>query len=576
MICLRLIAVALLGLSACGVGETLDGPVEEPIEPWFEEVSGELGLDFRHRSGAAGELLFPEIMSGGVALLDADLDGDLDIFFVQGAYRRDEAPGELWRNDGGRFSRVEPFLESSSGDPSSNTVSDYGMGVAAGDVDADGDVDLFVTSAGRDRLLLNETVFGEVDISPAIRFVDATDAGFGGETGASGDAWSSSAGFFDADADGDLDLFVTRYVRWSPASDLDCAAPSGGPDYCSPLSYSAPLPDLLFRNDGPDAAGRPIFREISSQAGLRRSSGNGLGLAFLDLDQDQDLDVFVANDQTANHLWRNLGDGRFEDVAAEMGVAVGPSGQARAGMGVATADLDDDGDQEILVVNLERQADALLQNEGAFFRDVTGARGLGTVSRALTRFGAVFGDFDLDGSLDLFLANGRVTRPAGSSTAAEGDPFAEPNLLFAGDASGRFQPRPVLEPNLSATSRAAAGGDLDGDGRLDLVVANRDGPAHVLRNVRPGHWLLLDLVNSPGRTAVGTRVGVRVGDRTLYRFVSPASSYQSSHDPRLHFGLGSAADLGEVVVEVQWPDGTLEDFGPLAVDRVHVIRRTDP
>ena len=288
----------------------------------------------------------------------------------------------------------------------------------------------------------------------------------------------------------------------------------------------------------------------------------------------------MANDQTPDQLWRNLGDGRFRDVAPEMGCAVGITGEARAGMGVATADLDDDGDFEVFVVHLERQADALWRNEGAFFRDMTGISGLGSASRRFTRFGVGFVDFDHDGHQDLYVANGRVTLPASSGVPIAEDPFAEPNLLLAGAPDGRFhlaEPAGGTEIPLVATSRAAAFGDLDGDGGVDIVVVNRDGRAHVLRNLSAdrGHWLLLELVNWPGRTHLGAQATVHWRGRTFRRRSAPTSSYQSSHDPRLHFGLGvgSPGAPDRATVEVRWPDGTVENIGSLAIDRLHVVRR---
>jgi hypothetical protein len=530
--------------SGAGAGEPTAGP------PWLEECAGERGIDFVHRSGHEERFLFPEIMGGGAALCDLDGDGDLDAYLVQSGSLVDPAAdgaNRLYANRGdGRFDDVT--TASGAGERG------YGMGVAAGDVDGDGDTDLYVTNLGANALLANQG---------GLRFADATR-----ESGTGDDAWGTSAAFADLDADGDLDLFVANYVFWSPADELVCETSVVGPDYCSPKSYGAPAPDTLYRNEGD---GR--FADVSAAAGLRGAFGNGLGVLCADFDVDGRTDVFVANDGTVDQLWRNEGGWRFRDVALRAGCAVDQNGAPKAGMGVAAADLDDDGDEDLLVVNLADETDSLYRNDGGVFADRTAASGLALASRAYTRFGVGLVDLDQDGRLDLFEANGRVTRPTSPPAS---DPYAEPNLLFRGLSDGRFEevlPRGGTRAPLVATSRGAAFGDVDGDGALDVLVVNRDAPAHLLRNVHParGAWTALRVLDERGADALGAVVTARVGERSLTRVVRSAASYCSASDARVHLGLGGAEQLAGVTV--RWPDGARERFGDLSAGTVHVLRR---
>ncbi|MCZ6596728.1 MAG: VCBS repeat-containing protein, partial [Planctomycetota bacterium] len=479
---------------------------------WFEEVAAERGLVFVHETGHDGKYYLPEIVSGGAALVDVDGDGDLDAYLVQGGgvlVPPEERPGNvLLLNDGtGHFEDV------SAGSGADDRG--YGMGVACGDPDRDGDVDLYVTNVGPNVLLENDGLG---------RFTDATEKAGVGHPG-----FGSSAAFFDSDHDGDQDLFVVNYLRWSPAAELTCRNATSVPDYCAPMTYDAPARDVLYRNEGGGA-----FVDATVAAGIDRGFGNGLGVVCGDFDGDGLVDVFVANDAMPDQLWINQGAGRFADEAFYAGCAVDQDGRAKAGMGVTAADLDDDGDLDLLVCNLTEETNSLFRNEGGHFRDATNIAGLGFATFPFTGFGLAWVDFDHDGRLDLYQANGRVNlqpREWGK------DPYAEPNLLFRGTAGGRFeevQPRGGVGAELVHTSRAAAFGDVDGDGAIDVLVVNRDAPAYLLRNAVAdrGHGIIFRVLDERGSDALGATLTLKAGERTITRDVRSAYSYLASNDPR--------------------------------------------
>ncbi len=527
------------------------GATASPTAPWFEEVASRRGLSFIYQSGHADRYYLPEIMGGGAALFDMDNDGDLDAYLVQAGDllnpSGDRRGNRLFRNRGdGSF---EDATKGSGAD-----VRAYGMGVTAADYDNDGDTDLYVTNLGPNVLLRNDG---------GGRFTDVTDA-----AGVGDPHWSTSAAFVDYDADGDLDLFVVNYITWSPAGEVDCYSLTGVPDYCAPKNYNAPTPATLYRNEGGG-----VFTDVSARAGLGAAFGNGLGVAPGDFDDDGRLDIFVANDGMPNQLWLNRGQGRFEDVALIWGCAVDLDGQAKAGMGVHATDVDDDGDLDLLVVNLDGESDSFYRNNRGYFSDDTTAVGLRLPSRPFTRFGMALLDFDNDGRLDLYEANGRVGR---QSELYSSDPFAEPSLLLRGTPAGRFEevtPRGGTSAALVATSRAAAFGDLDNDGGLDMIVINRDAPAYLLRNVvrERGHWIAFRVVDEHGRDALGATVTLSTSRGRLRRDVAAAYSYLASNDPRVHVGLG--ADTRVADVKVRWVDGQVESFGEIEADRIIVLRR---
>lgn len=518
--------------------------------PWFEEISTAAGVQFTYRSGERGDYHLPAITGGGGALFDMDGDGALDLYLVQAGDLNapERGPGNrLFHNRGdGTF---EDVTAGSGAD-----VHVYGMGATVGDFDNDGRPDLFVTGVGRNVLLHND---GQG------HFTDVTRA-----AGLDGSAWSTSAAFVDYDGDGYLDLFVANYINWSAASELTCDTPSGTRDYCSPLAYHAPLASTLYHNNG-----NGTFTDVSERAGLHGAFGNGLGVTLGHFGGAGRLDVYVANDRTPNQLWTNLGGGRFRDDATTAGCAVDQDGRPKAGMGVQAIDVDGDGRCDLVVVNLEGESDSFYRNNGTYFSDETAASGLRNASRAFTRFGLGVVDFDNDGVLDLYEANGRVSRGSGQGTS---DPYAEANLLLRGTPAGRFAevlPRGGTRTPLVATSRGAIFGDIDNDGAVDVVVVNRDAPAYVLRNVAPGrgHWIAFRILEEHGRDAIGATVTLTAADRTVTRDVQVAYSFLAGNDPRVHVGLGAATRVTNV--SVRWANGAVQTFGDFPADRIVTLQR---
>jgi len=553
----RAAVLGALGLfSACGEKPPSGAPGSSPTAatpaaaPWFVEEAAARGLAFEHRSGHAGRYLFPEVVCGGGALFDMDEDGDLDAYLVQSdgvlRARAERAPNRLFRNAGDGT-----FADASAG--SGTEDRGYGMGAATGDADDDGDQELYVTNLDGNALLRNDG---------GGRFQDVS-----AESGTTVDLWSSSAGFLDHDLDGDLDLYVVNYLHWSEAFERTCYAKPHGETYCGPSSYDRPAADTLLRNDG-----GLRFSDVSREAGVAEPVGNGLGIAVLDVDLDGWPDVFVANDASPNHLFMNQRDGSFLESSQAAGCHADQDGMVKAGMGVGVGDVDEDGDEDLLVVNMQNEPDSYFRNERARFVDRTAATGFKAITRPMTRFGVGFHDFDHDGWLDLYEADGNILH---SYKSFGPDPFAEPNLLFRGLGGGRFEevePRGGTHPLLARTSRAAVFGDVDADGDVDVLVVNKDGPADLLvnRTEKRGHWLVLRVVERE-RDALGATVEARVGARTLVRVVRGAYSYCAANDLRVHFGLGAATQADEV--RVRWPGGDEESFGALAGDRAWTLTR---
>jgi tetratricopeptide (TPR) repeat protein len=510
----------------------------------FSNVAPRCGIDFRYDSGASGELFIGDTMGGGVALFDTDKDGWLDIYLVNGCalpVDKDHppAPNKLYRNKGdGTFEDVTARAGVGG--------RGYGMGCAVGDYDNDGDDDLFVTGLMSTVLYRNKG--------------DGTFEDVTAQAGVGSSRWTTAAAFADLDGDGDLDLVVAAYVGADPRRVVHCNDPVGHRIHCPPGQYP-PEPDHLFRNNGDGT-----FTDVARESGLDPGVGPGLGLAVADFDGDDRLDLFVANDATPNFLDRNLGGLRFEETGAASGAAYDGNGRATASMGVVADDLDGDGLIDLLHTNFVNESVTFLKNlGGGQFADATDLSGLTAPTREVTGFGAVGFDADNDGDIDLFFANGHVDdRPW------DGRLMAQRPQLFVNRGRGRFEPAPGASGYFGSTvvGRGAAAGDLDNDGRVDLVVVHRDAPAAVLMNrTEAGHWLGIRLRGTKsGRTPVGARVTYRAGGQVVTRWLSTGTSYLASGDQRVWLGLGPATAVEHL--QVRWPSGLIQSWRDLPADRL--------
>lgn len=510
--------------------------------PWFVELPEDSGIRFSHQINDKRRYFMPETIGGGVALIDHDGDGDLDIYLVQGGVIGGNSASanvnRLYRNDGDhKFTDVTS--ESGTGDDG------YGIGVTCGDFDRDRDVDIYITNLGENVLLRNDGNGTFTDVSR--------------QAGVNDPAFGSSAAFGDLDGDRFPELYITNYIRWSKSQEIDCQSGMGTPDYCSPNNYLAPAADTLYRNNGDGT-----FENVSVSSGIRAVSGNGLGVTLADFDGDQLTDIYVANDGMPNQLWKNLGDGTFEDSAVTAGCAVNINGSAEAGMGVQAIDCDEDGDLDLFMSHIRNETNTFYRNDGGNFTDSTVLTGLAAPSRDYTGFGLGFQDFDHDGTLDLYVANGRVLR--GFRNFREDAPYAEPNQVFKGLGSGRFReilPRGGTKTELIETSRGAAFGDLDGDGDIDIVIANNGEAARILINEAPktGGAMTIELVDSDGCESLGTRVLIEGGGRKFHRRSERGYSYCASNDPQIHVGLGNIKAVDRVTVD--WSGGERQIYnGP--------------
>ena len=524
----------------------------------FEDTAAKAGLKFELRNGAAGEFHQPELMVGGVAALDFNNDGCMDVFFTNGAALPSlqktgpEYFNRLFRNNcDGTFTDVtEKAGLSGVGDS---------MGVAAADYDNDGYPDIFVAGLNRNVLYRNrgDGTFEDVTEKAHLAGVDPH----------YGKLWSVAAAWVDVDNDGWLDLVVTNYVQWDPKNEPSCGSPKRL--YCDPRAYRE-TPNQLFHNnhDG-------TFTDITASSGIGAQLGKGMGVAVADYDGDGRMDIFVANDTAPNSLFHNLGNGKFEEVGMLAGVALNDDGRPVAGMGVDFRDFDNDGRPDLIFTTIINDTFPLFRNTGGApaFDEETARSGLAVATRALTGWGVGLFDLDNDGFKDLFTANSHF--PA--LDAYLGRPPALPNSVFRNRGDGRFEDvsgTAGADFQAAGQYRGVAFADFDNDGRVDAVVSNIDGPARLFRNVTPqaGHWLAVKLTGTrSNRDGIGARVAVTLsGGRTLYNHCTTSVGYASSSEPLVRFGLGreTAASL----VRIQWPSGQVQEFHDVPADRVFQVR----
>jgi hypothetical protein len=531
----------------------------------FRRAAAAWGVDFRHHNASTGRRYMVETMVGGVVVFDYDGDGDEDLFFVDGGmlpgYTGEVPRSRLFRNEGGgRFADATAR--------SRIVVSGYGAGAVAGDVDGDGDLDLYVTELGPNQLFRNDGDGGFTDVTAA--------AGVGDP------AWSAGAAFADVDRDGDLDLYVANYADFTPAKHKDCREPNSGiVGYCKPQAYAG-FADRFYKNRGDGT-----FVDATAAAGLSEPSLHGLGVGFFDFDLDGWPDLYVANDGDPNLLFHNRGDGTFEEIGMLAGAALSPAAKPEAGMGIDLDDYDGDGRFDVVVTNFDLESLGLYHNLGdGLFQDARFTAKLAEPSLLSLGFGIDFLDLDQDGDLDLLVANGHVNDVVGQMRP--GAQFAQRNQVYENLGNGTFREALDTGMDLLRVSRGLATGDLDGDGDLDAAILATNDLAEVWENrsgeaagagdatvanpgAKKGGFLLVDVAAAgPNTFAVGARLTATAGGRSQLREVRTETSYLSQNAMSCHFGLGAAEHVDRLVV--RWPDGRSQAFRDLPVDhRVRVV-----
>ena len=532
----------------------------ETDNPLFTEVTAALGFSQTEASWSPGTHALPEVIGSGVALFDYNNDGALDVLHIRFPPPGKEdspAPNQLFQQQpDGTF--VDVTASAGIGHEG------YGQGVAIGDVDNDGDVDVYVTNYGADAFYRNNS-----DGTFALE-----------EIGLSNEAWGTSATFGDYDRDGDLDLYAVNYVQFDP--ETVCRGKQSAPDYCNPQVFK-PTTDRLFRNDGDGT-----FTDVTQQAGIAAMPGRGLGVVCLDLTGDGWTDFFVANDGEANHLWVNQTDGTFAEEAILHGLAFNAYGQPEGSMGIAVGDVNGDTLPDLFVTHLSGETNTLyVASPYSVFTDMTEIAGFTGRDLPFTGFGCGFLDFDNDAYLDIALVNGRVKRGEildGADVGEFWNFYAEPNLLFQntrirfdGTADGiAFSDVSSRAPDFTErveVSRGMAFGDIDTDGDIDMVVSSLDNRLRLFRNDAPPpqhHWLFVQAITE-NRDALGAQVTLRTESRTFTGYVLSGTSYLSSSEPVVHFGLGAINKIQ--AIDVHWQDGSRERFpGTQANQRVKVYQ----
>jgi hypothetical protein len=521
----------------------------------FADVTAAAGIKFAHTNGAFGKKYLPETLGSGCAFVDVDGDGWQDIFFVNskawpGRSASASYPALYRNNHDGTFTDVTRG--------SGLAVEMYGLGVSAADYDNDGRIDIYVTALDANHLFRN---------AGGGKFVDVTRA-----AGVADGGFSTSAAWLDYDKDGRLDLFVGHYVEWSPQKDLFCTIDGTHKSYCTPESYTGASP-TLFRNRGDGT-----FENVTARAVLKDPASKALGVAVLDFDNDGWPDLFVANDTQPNRLYRNKRNGTFADVAVSAGVAFNEAGVARAGMGTDAADYDRSGRDSLIVGNFSNEMMGLYHNEGnGLFIDEAAVAGIGRPSLLTLTFACFFFDYDLDGWLDIFAANGHVADDI--QAVQKSVTYAQPPHLFRNVGRGRFEEasrqagRPLQD---AMVARGAAYGDYDNDGDLDLLIATNGGRARLLRNDggNANHFLTVRTIGTASnRDGLGARVTVKAaGAVTLARTVKSGSSYLSQSQLPVTFGLGPASSVERV--DVEWPSGRKDALSNVHANQTITIQES--
>ncbi len=518
----------------------------------FTDITAAANLDFVQKNGTCERRYFCEQVSAGAALFDANSDGFLDIYFPQPkpigvcktAYK-EPLKHRLYINDGhGRFTLKE--------DAFGGVDTDYGIAVAVGDFDNDGHADLYVCCYGKNKLFKNRG--------------DGTFEDVTAKAGVGLEGFSTGAVWFDYDGDGHLDLFVARYCEWSVEKDDTCLNKDGKPDVCSPTHYLAST-CVLYHNNGDGT-----FTDVTSKSGLGKIARRSLGIAAADFHNSGRLDLFVANDMGPNFLYRNLGGGKFEDVAPEEGVAMGQKPEPQANMGVAVGDYDEDGDLDVLVTTFSSEPYTLYRNEGTkYFTDVSVESGVAAATIPMLGFGTGFFDARNLGHLDLFFSNGHVNPYIESF-----DPttkLKQPNQLLLNDGTGKFEwVRDALPADDIRIHKGACFGDIDNDGRVDvLVTASNDRPTLLHNDCPQKNWLMLQLTNKHGCcTPIGTRCTATIGGKRKMRVVLGGGSYAGDSDFRVHFGLGDVSTVESI--EIQWLSGAKQVLNNIAANQILKVR----
>ena len=542
---MRGVVISVLSAGFC-LGTVSAGPVK------FVDVIEEAGIDFVYVNGASGEKYMPEPMGSGAAFFDYDNDGDLDLYIVNGApfpgFHCSEPPqNALYRNNGdGTFTDVTE--EAGVGD------TEYGMGVAVGDYDNDGDLDLYLANFGPNVLYRNN---GDGT------FTDVTQ-----EAGVEDDGWGANAAFVDYDLDGDLDLYVANYIEYDTRHNKVCLQ-GNVRAYCGPNAYPGQS-GILFRNNGDGT-----FTDVTKEAGLYTTEGRQLGAVWGDCNNDGYPDLFISNDKAPNFLFMNNGDGTFTEVGLEAGVAYSEDGAAESGMGADFGDYDNDGYLDIVVATYQWLPNRLYHNEGGeFFIDVTFPAHIGAETIPYLGMTVAFLDYDNDGWLDIFVANGHL-----DENVQDYDPmarYAQKNQLFRNNGDGTFtEVTDIAGPGfqLENVSHGAAFGDYDNDGDIDIFVSNSNGPCSLLRNDggNRNHWLAIRTIGTKSnRDGIGAKIKVISGDLVQVREVRSSYGYLGSSDLRVYFGLGRRNKADRI--EIRWPSGTVQVLRDVKADQFLTVR----